>query len=131
MGATFGNDTKNTGGGGNPLSKNKLLLVCCKEAAQSYQYDIFDNAEKEYLFIPNKHAFRFYDSILSDILKHDKSTTIILMAGPSACVLASDLAYKGYRALDLGHIAKSYDYIKREISMENDETMKKFYEPDE
>lgn len=123
----------NAGGGGNKSLKteSKVLLVCCKEAWQSYQYDIFENVQKEFLFIPNKHAFSQYDSILRDILKYDKDTIIILMAGPTACVLASDLAYKGYRALDLGHIAKYYDYFKRDILAKNDSEMAKFFAPDE
>lgn len=114
------------GGGGD------LLLVGAKEAFSSYKYDIFDNARsKNYLFIPNKNAFREYDCILKDICKYNKSIIVILMAGPAACVLASDLAYKGYRALDLGHMAKYYDYYKRGIKIINDEMLKQFFAPDE
>lgn len=109
-----------------------MLLVGAKEAFNSYKYDIFDNARsKKYLFIPNKHAFREYDSIMKDICKYEKSRIVILMAGPAACVFASDLTYKGYRALDLGHVAKFYDYYKKGIKMENDDIIKKFFAPDE
>ncbi|MBU4465609.1 MAG: DUF1792 domain-containing protein, partial [Actinobacteria bacterium] len=37
----------------------------------------------------------------------------IAILGPTATVLAYDLHRAGYRALDLGHIAKSYDWWLR------------------
>ncbi len=52
---------------------------------------------------------------MKKLLEFDKNTSIVLMAGPAAKVWASDLTKVGFRALDLGHLAKSYDFYKRKI----------------
>ena len=96
----------------------KLLLVGCKEAADNIQYDVFDNAkERTWLYIPNRNAFAVYDKILKKCQDYPKDTLIILMAGPTAGVWAYDLSNIGYRALDLGHIAKAYDWYRRNIEI--------------
>ena len=92
----------------------KVLLIGCKEAADNIKYDLFDNAKKSsWFYIPNKNAFSIYDEILKECLSYPKDTLIIIMAGPTAAVLADDLSKLGYRALDLGHSAKRYDWYRR------------------
>lgn len=109
----------------------KLLIVGCKVARENLKYNIFDNAKEEYLDIPNKHAFDLYDEVLDRIKNnYDKNTLIILMAGPAAKLWAFDLAKSGYRALDLGHIAKSYDYCMQGGVKTAEDTMK-FFSVDE
>lgn len=50
------------------------------------------------------------------------------MCGPTANVLASDLTKVGFRALDLGHLAKSYDWYKKGIDVKNNgENSAKFF----
>ena len=51
------------------------------------------------------------------------------MAGPTAKVLVYDLTVAGYRALDLGHLMKAYDFFKRNIEL-NSNNILKFYMPD-
>lgn len=107
----------------------KVLIVNCKNAIEKLKHNIFENAKKiEYLYIPNKDAYQEYDNILSAIKSAaDKNTLIILMAGPCAKVLAYDLFSLGYRALDLGHMAKSYDYCCREQELKDTEYEKSFF----
>ena len=105
----------------------KVLLIGCKEAADNIKYDLFDNAKKSsWFYIPNKNAFSIYDEILKECLGYPKDTLVIIMAGPTAGVLADDLSKLGYRALDLGHAAKAYDWYRREKEVTPD-----FWRPDE
>lgn len=116
----------------NFFAGKKLVLVGCKEAFDSYEFNIFDTASKLcYEFVPNKHAFSEYESILSRLMGYDKSYTHILMCGPTANVLVADLTKAGYRALDLGHLAKSYDWHKKSIDMSKSDNVVKFVSPDE
>ncbi len=111
-------------------NKRDIVLVGCREAHQKMQYDLFDNASKEnWIYVPNINAFSEYDQILTKIQKHSKDTIVILMAGPTSKVLAYDLSKNGYRALDLGHVAKSYDCYMRNVVFTSD-VEKDFWQPD-
>lgn len=77
-------------------------MVCCKEAFDSYKFNIFDVAkELKYEFVPNKHCFSEYDNILARLKGYDKDFIHILMCGPTANVLVADLTGIKFRALDL------------------------------
>lgn len=118
----------------NFFQNKKLVLVGCKEALKSYEFNIFDKALKlDYEFVPNKHCFSVYDETLDKLCSYDKDSIMILMCGPTACVLAADLTKNGFKALDLGHLAKSYDWHKRGIDMNANEGQNavKFFAPDE
>ena len=89
-------------------------LIHGKGIFDGFKYDIFDNAKSiTHQIAPARDAFEEYDKILEEALKTDKNRLIIIILGPTATVLAHDLALKGYKALDLGHIAKAYDRYKR------------------
>lgn len=115
------------------LKAKKLVLVGCKEAFDSYKFNIFDTAKLlKYEFVANKHCFDDYDAILSRLKSYEKDFLIILMCGPTACVLASDLCKMAFRVLDLGHLAKAYDYKMRGIDTStNAKNSIKFFLPDE
>lgn len=118
----------------NFFQNKKLVLVGCKEAFKSYKFNIFDTALKlDYEFVPNKHCFSVYDELFNKLCTYDKDSIMILMCGPTACVLAADLSKNGFKALDLGHLAKSYDWHKRGIDMNANEGQNavKFFAPDE
>ena len=107
-----------------------ILIVGCKNAIDTLSYNVFDTAKtSKYLFVPNKNAFSEYKQIYEEILTYDKNILIVLMAGPTAKVLAADLTQIGYRVLDMGHIAKSYDYYLKQLP-DNDDNVEKFYCPD-
>ncbi len=108
-----------------------ILIVTCQEMLLQTKYNIYDNAKHiDYIFVPNKDSYSEYKPTLDKIKTYDKNTLIILMAGPLSKVLASDLANIGYRALDLGHLMKSYDYYRKGIDITS-ETVKEFFKPDE
>lgn len=53
---------------------------------------------------PRQHAFADYDELLALVLG-SKAKLALLCLGPTATVLAVDLAARGIHAIDLGHIA--------------------------
>ncbi len=79
-----------------------------------FKFDIFDNVRTiSYQKAPARNAFKEYKKILNAALKVDKNKLIIIILGPTATVLAYDLTLHGYQALDIGHVAKAYDWHKK------------------
>lgn len=65
------------------------------------------------IICPSMNAFSKYEEILSAIKKHVPQDTLVLIAlGPTATVLAYDLAKAGYRAVDIGHADIEYMWYK-------------------
>ena len=66
------------------------------------------------IIAPSKNAYDVYDSLFSFIKENvDKSKLILIALGPTATVLAYDLAKIGYRAIDVGHIDIEYEWFIR------------------
>lgn len=100
-----------------------IVVICGRTIFNEITFNIFDSAKSiEYIYAPSINAFESYDSILKKSLEVEKEKLIIIILGPTAKVLAYDLTNKGYQALDLGHIAKSYDWYckgKTTINLED------------
>lgn len=77
--------------------------------------DLFNNTKKiERIVCPAQNAFSYYEKILEQVKKVSKDKLIIIALGPTATILAYDLAKLGYQALDLGHIDIEYEwYLKK------------------
>lgn len=76
--------------------------------------DLFANAKSiERIICPIKDAFDKYDEILKECKACKKEKLFILALGPTATVLAYDLAQNGYRAIDAGHIDTMYEWFLR------------------
>ncbi len=60
---------------------------------------------------PVTHAFRRYDDLYREATKQPTNVLFLLALGPTATVLAHDLAKDGYRALDIGHIDVEYEWF--------------------
>jgi len=89
----------------------KVVLIHGDGIFDGFTHDIFDNAASvEHVLAPKKDAFAQYDDILERAMRAPKDSVMIVILGPAATVLAHDLHRAGYRALDLGHIAKSYEW---------------------
>jgi hypothetical protein len=58
--------------------------------------------------IPTSSAWKCYPEILGKCMKMDSACRFILCAGPTATVLAYDLARRGRHAVDLGHLGLFY-----------------------
>lgn len=75
--------------------------------------DLFDGAKSvQRIICPPKNAFDKYDEIKVCIENYAKNKLILLMLGPTAKILAYELAKEGYTAIDLGHIDSEYEWYK-------------------
>lgn len=89
-----------------------LLIVEGEGSRLGVNNDLFDNSLSiKRILCPNKNAFDYYDEILKAVLQYGQNKVIILALGPTATVLAYDLAKSGLRALDLGHIDIEYQWF--------------------
>lgn len=79
--------------------------------------DLLDNAANIYrILAPAKNAYDVYDRIVESVQKHAPQGALVIIAlGPTATILAYDLAKMGYQALDLGHFDIQYEYHIRGI----------------
>lgn len=107
-----------------------LAIICGNTVFDVIDTNIFDCAKSiEYQFAPSLNAFEKYDELLAKAKQISKNKLIIIILGPTATVMAYDLALAGYRALDFGHIAKDYDFFRKKIK-HNSETISNFLRPD-
>lgn len=76
--------------------------------------DLFSNVKSiRRILCPIKDAYSKYDEILKECLNIDTNALFLLALGPTATVLAYDLAKNGYRALDVGHVDVVYEWFLR------------------
>ena len=110
-----------------------ITIISGDRVFKDIKHNVFDCAKSiEYINAPTVDAFEKYDEILKEAKKIDKNRIVCIILGPTATVLAYDLAQEGYQALDLGHIVKAYDLFKasggRNIFSDNE--IQKFYGKD-
>lgn len=79
--------------------------------------DLYDNAKKiERILGYATDAYSHYDEMMETIkanIKPIDGKLILLSYGPTATVLAYDLAKLGYQAIDLGHLDMEYEWYLR------------------
>lgn len=74
--------------------------------------DLFKNVKSIQRIIgPNENAFSKYNEILEAAKKINHEKLILIALGPTATVLAYDLAKEGYWALDIGHLDLEYEWF--------------------
>ncbi|MDB8551636.1 GT-D fold domain-containing glycosyltransferase [Turicibacter sanguinis] len=87
-----------------------IVFVASDNGRFEINHQIFNNCNsKELISIPAINAFEDYENIFNKCLKIEKNKLILIAAGPTATVLAFDLAKEGYQAIDIGHLSNSYD----------------------
>jgi len=75
--------------------------------------ELFDNIKSsEFIYGLSENSFRRYDELLARVKSHSKDKLILLAIGPTATVLAYDLAIEGYQAIDIGHLPSCYEIVK-------------------
>jgi len=78
--------------------------------------DLLDGAiSVKRILCPAKGAFEKYDEILDACVSMQKQDLFLLALGPTATVLAYDLAVQGYQAVDIGHLDIEYEWYLRGI----------------
>ena len=107
-----------------------ITVICGKTVFEKTESNIFSNAKSmDYIYAPSKNAFNDYENILEKAKKVDRSRVVLIILGPTATVLAYDLAKDGFQALDIGHLAKDYDAFLRK-SNKNRKSLNDFFAPD-
>lgn len=92
--------------------KQDILFVEGDKTRMGIGNDLFGNAgEIERIIAPNENAFDVYDEIYDAALEYGRDRCILIALGPTATVLAYDLAKAGYWALDIGHLDLEYEWF--------------------
>lgn len=98
--------------------KDKDVIVCeGEQTGVGVGNDLLNGCKSvRRVLCPSEDAFNKYDEILSRLKQEPKDVLIILALGPTATVLAYDLAKEGYQALDMGHFDIEYEWYRRNVS---------------
>ena len=93
--------------------KKNILIVEGESSRMGIGNDLFSEAGSiRRVVAPAQNAFEKYDEILHAVIEHVKNDELILISlGPTATVLAFDLALIGKRAIDIGQIDNEYDWF--------------------
>ena len=67
--------------------------------------------------IPPQHAWKHYKEILRECMAYPKESAYLLCAGPTATILAAELAMNGRWAVDLGHLGMFYRCWGRKVDI--------------
>ena len=91
-----------------------VLLVEGQRSRLGVGNDLFAGCKQvKRILGPQVSAFSKYDDIMKEVLQYpEKEWQIILALGPTATVLAYDLAKKGYQAIDIGNVDTEYEWYK-------------------
>lgn len=108
-----------------------VSIVCGENVFKDIVYNIFCSAKSvKYIYGLSIDAFSEYKNLLEKCSEIPKSDLVIIILGPTAKILAYDLALKGYQALDLGHVAKAYDWYMKNKLPQNMQQEAEFFQPD-
>lgn len=101
--------------------KNKIVLIVEGKGSNfGLHNDLLESAESIYrVLVPTKDAFLRYNSILEmtrNVINKlnigGRELIVLLAIGPTATVLAYDLADAGVQILDIGHLDVEYQWYK-------------------
>jgi len=87
-------------------------IVVVHHAEATAGHYLFRSAKAvNFVLCPAKNAFREYDKVLESAAQHSNRPDVLFLiaAGPTAGLLAWDLAARGAQALDIGHLTAAYD----------------------
>lgn len=91
----------------------KVVLIEGEKSRLGIGNDLFDSAASiQRILAPATNAFEKYDQILDRACQLEKDNLIMIALGPTATILAYDLAKAGYQALDIGHVDVEYEWFK-------------------
>lgn len=97
---------------------NKDIIIVEGEGSRlGIGNDLFDNVKSiSRILCPVRDAFDKYDVILNKCKEFSKDKLFIIALGPTATVLAYDLAKEGFQALDMGHVDIEYEWFKMGVT---------------
>ncbi|MCR1823329.1 SP_1767 family glycosyltransferase [Terrisporobacter muris] len=94
-------------------SNRDIIIIEGEESRLGIGNDLFDNTKSiKRILAPKRDAFDVYDEVLKYVDNNiEKNKLILLALGPTATVMAYDLAKLGYQAIDIGHIDIEYEWF--------------------
>lgn len=94
-----------------------IVIVEGTQTRSGVGNDLYDNARSIARIIgPAENAYSMYNEMLHAITSNvTKEKLILLCYGPTATILAYDLAKLGYRAIDLGHLDIEYEWYRMKV----------------
>lgn len=95
--------------------ENKRILIVEGEKSRfGVGNDLFDNVQLvSRVICPAENAWNCYDSIFESVKRIASDYDIVLLVlGPTATVLAYDLAKTGVRAIDIGNMDMEYEWYR-------------------
>lgn len=97
---------------------NRDVVICEGEQTRvGVGNDLLANCKTvKRVICPAENAFDKYDEILKILKKENKDTLFLIALGPTATLLAYNLAKDGYQALDVGHFDIEYEWFKRGVT---------------
>lgn len=108
-----------------------ITIICGENVFSAIKHNIFTCANNiEYMYAPSEQAFDKYNELLSQASRTPKDRLVIIILGPTATVLAYDLTQLGFQALDIGHVAKSYDWYIKKWETDNLNSAINFFDAD-
>lgn len=67
------------------------------------------------ILAPDKNAFSRYDEIIEEVRRQGRNKLILVILGPTATILAYDLAREGYWIIDIGQLDVEYEWYLRGV----------------
>jgi len=101
--------------------KKDIVIIEGNKTFFGINNDLLDNCKSiKRIICPSTNAFKNYAEILETAKQKIKPGTLVLIAlGPTATILAADLANLGYQAIDIGHLDIEYEwYLKNATEKE-------------
>lgn len=97
--------------------KRSVLIVEGKYTRMGVGNDLLDGVKNvRRIICPDSNAFGYYERIIFSIRKNAMEGELILISlGPTATVLAYDLAKDGFQTFDIGQIDNEYEWFLRQV----------------
>lgn len=95
-----------------------VIIIEGKESRTGIGNDLYANVRSLNRIIGYAtDAFSHYDEMLDAVQKHVSPDKLILLSyGPTATILAYDLAKLGYQAIDIGHLDIEYEWFRMGVT---------------
>lgn len=95
-----------------------VVIVEGNLTRNGYGNDLFEECHSiKRILCPTENAWDSYQEIYHNIEKNiEKDKLLLISLGPTATVLAYDLAVSGYQAIDMGHLDNEYEWYLRGVN---------------
>ena len=98
-------------------NNRNVVVIEGAETRMGIGNDLLDNAKSvKRIIAPALNAFEKYAELLTAATEQPKGSLFLLCLGPTATVLAYDLAQAGYQAIDSGHLDIEYEWFLRKAT---------------